>query len=202
MPGLSVHAHELERLAALRSRAAARLAGTAATKGSTARSADALAVLHALASAPETAADALTLLHELQVHQVELDLQAQEMQESRAELEAALRRQIDVYDRQPAGCFTVDARSVVHELNQSGAHLLGIAREAAFGLPLDAFLGNDSAARLRAAMKGLDDGLPAVSCELTLRPKNGPEQRVLARLVAHSAGQWVLLSLIPFAPGD
>jgi hypothetical protein len=37
-------------------------------------------VLHALASSPQTAADALTLLHELQVHQVELDLQAQELQ--------------------------------------------------------------------------------------------------------------------------
>jgi hypothetical protein len=39
-----------ERLAALRSRAASRLTGPASTKGSTARAADALSVLHALAS--------------------------------------------------------------------------------------------------------------------------------------------------------
>ena len=202
MPGLSVHARELERLAALRSRAAARLTGTAATKGSAAREADALAVLHALASSPETAADALTLLHELQVYQVELDLQAQEMRESRAELEATLRRQTELYEHQPAGCFTIDAQSVVHELNQAGAGLLGIARDDAFGLPLDAFLCNDSAARLRAAMKGLGAGLPAVSCELTLRSKKGTEQRVLACLGPDPAGQRVLISLIPVAPGN
>jgi hypothetical protein len=97
-PDLPVPAIEPERLADLRSRAASRLTGLAATKGSTASAADALSVLHALASSPQTAADALTLLHELQVHQVELDLQAQELQESRAELESALRRQIELYD--------------------------------------------------------------------------------------------------------
>jgi hypothetical protein len=93
-------------------------------------------VLHALASSPQTATDALTLLHELQVHQVELDLQAQELHESRAELESTLRRQIELYDHQPVGCFTVDSRCILHELNLTGADMLGVARDAAFGLPL------------------------------------------------------------------
>ena len=197
MPGLPVHASELERLAALRGRAAARLRGTAATKGATARAADALAVLHALASSPATAADALTLLHELQVHQVELDLQAQEMQESRAELESALHRQVALYDHQPAGCFTIDPPSAVFELNQTGADMLGIAREDALGLPLDAFLCADSAQRFRSAMDRLGADTRPTSCRLTLRQKEGAGRPVLASLGADPAGGRVLVTLVP-----
>jgi molybdenum cofactor biosynthesis enzyme len=96
MSDLTRRSNEPARLADLRSRAAARLKGPAAAKGTAAAAADALGVLHALASSPETAADALAMLHELQVHQVELELQAQELRESRAELEAALRRQLEL----------------------------------------------------------------------------------------------------------
>ena len=74
----------------LRVRAASRLKSTDAAKESTTRATHSMAVLHALASSPATAADALAVLHELQVHQVEVDLQAEELRESRTELEAAL----------------------------------------------------------------------------------------------------------------
>jgi PAS domain-containing protein len=195
MPELHVSALELERLADLRSRAASRLTGTAGTKGSTARAADALTVLHALASSPETAADALTLLHELQVHQVELELQAQELQESRAELESALRRQIELYDYQPVGSFTIDPRLVLHELNRTGADMLGIGRDDALGLPLDAFFSTESARRLRSAIAGLDASTRQASCRLKLCPKDGPERSVLASVGADPAANRHLVSL-------
>jgi PAS domain-containing protein len=186
---------ESERLADLRRRAAARLTGTAATKGSTARATDALAVLHALASSPQTAADALALLHELQVHQIELDLQAQELHESRAELESALRRQIELYDFQPVGCFTVDPRLVLHELNLTGADMLGIGRDDAFGLPLDAFFCADSARRFRSVLASMDPGGLHAACRLKLCPKAGPERQVLANIGPDPAANRYLVSL-------
>lgn len=100
---------------------------------------DALRVLFELASAPSTADDALALLHELQVHQVELELQDEELRSSRAELEAALSRQIELYDAAPVGCFSVDARLVLYELNLTGARVLGFEREALLGRALDGF---------------------------------------------------------------
>lgn len=184
-----------ERLADLRNRAASRLTGAAATKGATARAADALTVLHALASSPATAPDALALLHELQVHQVELDLQAQELHESRAELETALRRQIELYDSQPVGCLTIDPRLVLHELNQTGAEMLGIGRDAAHGLPLDAFLCTESARRFRAAVSSLDARTRRPSCLLKLRSKDGLERAVLATIGADPAANRYLVNL-------
>ena len=96
------HSTGLQQLADLRSRAAHRLSGgkganstgSADSPDSQAfQATDALAVLHAMASSQDTAGDALALLHELQVHQVEVELQAEELRDSRTELEAALRRQ-------------------------------------------------------------------------------------------------------------
>lgn len=195
MPDLPALAIELERLADLRRRAASRLTGPAATKGPSTRAADALTVLHALASSPDTAPDALTLLHELQVHQVEIDLQAQEMQESRAELEAALRRQVEVYDHLPVGCFTIDARWVLHEMNQTGADMLGLPRDDAYGLPLDAFFCSESARRFRSAVSALGSHARGPSCRLTLCPKRGPERPVLAGIGADLAAHHFLVSL-------
>lgn len=195
MSRMPAHAIEPERLADLRGRAASRLTGTAATKGSAASAAEALTVLHALASSPQTASDALTLLHELQVHQVELDLQAQELRESHAELESALRRQVELYDFQPVGCFTVDPRLVIHELNQTGADMLGIARDDAPGLPLDAFFCAESALRFKLAALSPGAGTRRPSCLLTLRPKDGPERQVLASMGVDPAANRVLVSL-------
>ncbi len=172
-------ATEPSRFAALRNRATSRLAGGAGTEGARAQATDALSVLHALASSPDTAADALALLHELQVHQVELDIQAEELRESRAELESALRRQIELYDCQPVGCFTVDPRLVVHELNQTGAAMLGIERDEAYGLSLDHFLSSTSQGRMRELIAGAG-AEPQVAGTLQWCPRDGPERAVLA----------------------
>lgn len=193
-------ANEAARLADLRRRAASRLAGDAARMGTGAGAADALAVLHALASAPATAADALALLHELQVHQVELDLQAQELKESRAELESALRRQIELYDFQPAGSFTVDERMVLHELNRTGAAMLGVARDDAYGQAFDTFLDADSARRFRTAVASLGAGAPQAACAVALCPRDGPVRAAIASLGADPAGRRVLVSLTPALP--
>jgi hypothetical protein len=152
-------------------------------------------VLHALASSPATAPDALALLHELQVHQVELDLQAQELHESRAELESALRRQIALCDCQPVGHVTIDPHMVLHELNLAGAEMLGIGRDDAYGLKLDAYLSADSARQCRSAMARVDTGMRRTSCLLSLRPRLGPERPTLARFGNDPAANRYLVSL-------
>ena len=171
---------EPARLADLRSRAASRLTGGAAEKGSPSRIADALSALYTLASSPKTSAEALALLHELQVHQVELDLQAQELQESRAEMESALRRQTELYDSQPVGCFTVDAALVVQELNQTGAAMLGIDREDGRGANLGAFLSTDGMRMLQDLVTRALRGAGRVSGALQMRRTGGHEETVQA----------------------
>ncbi len=80
------------------------------------------------ATAPNSPAQSKRLLHELQVHQIELEMQNEELRESRAEMEATLERYTDLYDFAPVGYFTLAAGGVIRELNLPGARLLGLER--------------------------------------------------------------------------
>jgi PAS domain-containing protein len=202
LPSLRAHPLEAERLDDLRHRAASLLTGTAATRGSSTRAADALTVLHSLASAAETAPAALTLLHELQVHQVELELQTQELHESREALESALRRQIELYDCHPTGCLTLDHRRVVLEINRAGAEMLGLQRDDVCGLPLDTCLSMDSAHRLGAMVAKLEAGAQGAAGLLRLKAKDGIERSILASFGTDPAGTGYLVSIAHAGDGE
>jgi len=180
----------------LRLQASSRLTGTAATKGSPGGAADALAVLHDLAMSPDTADDALALLHELQVHQIELDLQAEELRASRIELESALSRQIELYEALPVACFTVDRNLAVHELNRAGADLLGVARSEADGLPLDGFLPAGGGRQLRELMAGVAAGRACAPATLHLAPRGRAGHAVRAHIEREPGGERFLLVLV------
>lgn len=172
--------------------------GAAQPDGVAAQAANALAVLHALASSPDTAADALALLHELQVHQVELDLQAEELRESRLDLEAALRRQAEIYDHQPVGCFCVDAQLTVREVNLQAASLLGVAREEAAGLSLDSFVHADGAQALRRLMAE-GDAAACRGCALVWRRPGDGDLAVHADIGSDPAGGFFVVIAAPQA---
>jgi PAS domain S-box-containing protein len=70
--------------------------------------------------------DAQRLVHELQVHQIELEMQNEELQLARDEMEAALERYADLYDFAPVGYLTLDREGTIRQANLACASLLGI----------------------------------------------------------------------------
>ncbi len=78
----------------------------------------------------QTEADTQRLVHELQVHQIELEMQNVQLQESRDRTEALLEKYTDLYDFAPVGYLTLDQQGGIREANLAGASLLGIARSA------------------------------------------------------------------------
>jgi signal transduction histidine kinase/AmiR/NasT family two-component response regulator len=67
-------------------------------------------------------------LHELQVHQIELEMQNDELRQSRIELEELLTRYIELYDFAPVGYLTLTSDGLIAEINLTGAKLLGVER--------------------------------------------------------------------------
>jgi len=92
----------------LRARAQSLLGKQVASPNTRTDANEAMRVLFDLASSPGTAHDALALLHELQVHQVELDLQNEELQNARTELETACLRQAQWLDASPSAQLMLD----------------------------------------------------------------------------------------------
>ena len=70
-----------------------------------------------------------TLLHELQVHQVELEMQADELQRANWNAEDARDRYVDLYEFAPIGYFTINADGVATDVNLKAATMLGIERK-------------------------------------------------------------------------
>ncbi len=158
----------------------------------------ALGVLYELASSPSTAPSALALLHELQVHQVEVELQEEELRRSRAELETALHRQLQLYDSAPVAYFTADRNTVLSEFNLPGARLLGLDRESLRGRSLDSFLTPDSARTLHAMLeRATKDAVQGA--DLQLRGQNGQTRSVHASARLDPAGDYFLIAWIEAA---
>ena len=74
------------------------------------------------------AEDPARLVHELQVHQIELEMQNEEVRQARAQADALLAQYTDLYDFAPVGYFTLARDGTISRVNLAGADLIGIDR--------------------------------------------------------------------------
>ena len=85
---------------------------------------DRLAVAPTLSSHHST----VELLHELQVHQIELEMQNEELLRTRRILEESHNRYVNLYEFAPVGYLTLTPEGKISEANHTAAELLGVER--------------------------------------------------------------------------
>jgi two-component system cell cycle sensor histidine kinase/response regulator CckA len=114
------------------------------------------------------AADIQALIHNLQVHQIELELQNEELRRAHLELQAARNRYADLYNFAPVGYFTLDANGVIVEVNLTGATLLNVARSSLIGTPLTHFVVPEDRDKYASYRLGLGNSETLQTTELRL----------------------------------
>ena len=67
-------------------------------------------------------------IHELHVHQIELELQNQELREAQIKLEDSRHRYFDLYNFAPVGYFTLNKEGIILDVNLAGSALLRVER--------------------------------------------------------------------------
>lgn len=117
---------------------------------------------------PGTEQDTLRLLHELQVHQVELEMQNEELMAARAEVEAGLERYTDLYDFAPVGYFTLGRDGAIRQANITGARLLGIDRSGLVNRRFGLLVSQEDRPAFNAFLERVFAGQAGEACEVVL----------------------------------
>ena len=79
-------------------------------------------------------------LHELGVHQIELEMQNEELRRMQVTLDAARARYFDLYNLAPMGYLTLSETKLILEANITAATLLGAVRDSLLQQPLSRFI--------------------------------------------------------------
>jgi PAS domain S-box-containing protein len=123
-------------------------------------------------------ADSQRLVHELQVHQVELELQNEELRQTQYDLEQSLAKYTDLYDFAPTGYFTLDCRGTIREANLASAVMLGLERSRLIRKRLEGFFAAESRPGFRAFLEKVLADAPNSSYEAVLAVSGTPPRCV------------------------
>ena len=128
------------------------------------------------------------LLHERQEHQIELEMQNQELQRAQRDIERSRTKYSNLYDFAPVGYLTLTSRGLISELNLTAAQLLGINRVTVLHKPFSLFMTKESRDIFHSHKFLVLRTGTRQTCELTLKTKDGISTDVHMESIAVDMG--------------
>ncbi|OHC63802.1 MAG: hypothetical protein A2045_06355 [Rhodocyclales bacterium GWA2_65_20] len=112
-------------------------------------------------------------MHELQAHQIELEMQNEQLQLAQLALEEARDRYLDLYEFAPVGYLTLTGEGQISDINFAGAKLLGLERKNALMRRFDQFVAPVDVERWQRLFIALKENHEQHIEELGLRRQDG-----------------------------
>jgi len=126
-----------------------------------------------VAPPPAVDNDSRQLVQELEVHQIELEMQNEELRRVQEELERSRAKYFDLYDLAPVGYLTLSAKGLILEANLTAANLLGIEKDQLVKKAVTHFIAReDQDIYYLHRQKLLETRAPQV-CEMRMTGKDG-----------------------------
>ncbi len=119
--------------------------------------------------------DSDQLIHELQVHQIELEMQNEELRRVQLELEESRSKYFSLFDLAPVGYFTLDENGLILEANLTSAELLALERCDLIKRKFSHFITQDSQDVFYLHCKQVLQTKRKQTCELRLKRKDSSE---------------------------
>ena len=113
------------------------------------------------------------LIYELHVHQVELEMQNEELRKAQMELEESRNRYQDLFDFAPVGYFVIDEKGLIRKVNLAGAGLLGVERGNLIKTKFSRFISPDFQDSFYFHRKRVIETNTRQICELEFVKENG-----------------------------
>jgi two-component system, NtrC family, sensor kinase len=117
----------------------------------------------------------LGLVHELQVHQIQLEMQNEELRKAQEQIAESLRKYSDLYDFAPVGYVTSNREGLIIEANLTFAGQLGIERSRLINTPLWLYATAPNRGKFRSHLVQVFKTNERRTCELKLEGLSGAE---------------------------
>ncbi len=147
--------------------------------------------------------DMLKLIHELEVHQIELEMQNDELllaqkhaEDEKQIAEAATEKYTELYDFAPTGYFTLSKEGKIIELNLQGSRMLGDYRQSLIGYMFSIFISPDTKHIFSHFFSEIFNGDSKQSCEVTFSITGNMPINVLLSGILTQNGEYCLLTAI------
>lgn len=134
--------------------------------------------------------------HILQIHQIELEMQNDELKKANNAVETAGKKYLDLYNFSTVGYFTINREGVIRNVNLSGSRLLDIDRLNLMNKNLRLFVSPDTLSvfdGFTGKVFGFDD---KASCEVVLVKKTGERVYVYMEGIAPAGSSECSLNII------
>ncbi|MEE4253019.1 MAG: PAS domain-containing protein [Desulfuromusa sp.] len=137
----------------------------------------------------------LQTVHELHTHQIELELQNEDLRLALSELEQSRKKFNDLYDFAPVGYLTISDKGVILEVNLTAAEMLGTPRSKLLKQPLSTFIHKEDQDNYYRGRQNLLKTKEPQQCEVQMQGKDGqPFHAQLQSSIHHqldgSSGQY------------
>jgi PAS domain S-box-containing protein len=113
-------------------------------------------------------ADKSVLIHELEVHQIELEMQNDELMLANEKTTSSIEKYTELYDFAPLGYFTLSKKYVISDINHIGANMLGKDRSKLKNSNFLFFVSDDSKLTFLAFIDKVFQGETKETCELII----------------------------------
>jgi PAS domain S-box-containing protein len=141
-----------------------------------------------VSTTPESASETLKLIHELEVHQIELEIQNEELVQSRNLAVESAEKYIELYDSSPVGYITLLREGVIVEVNLSGSHMLGKERSQLMSSHFGFFITDDTKAVFNLFLSNIFSSKTKETCEVNLLSSNNTVLNVhLTGMISHDS---------------
>jgi len=137
-------------------------------------------------------AEMLKIIHELEIHQIELEIQNEELIKARSDIQYA----VDLYDLVPSAFFKLSKQGEIIDLNLSGALMLGKQRPLLKNSLFAFFIEDNSKSNFRYFLDKILNSKVRECCELKLLPENMKPIDVSITAIAAIDKDECLLSII------
>jgi PAS domain-containing protein len=124
------------------------------------------------------------LIHELGVHQIELEMQNEQLRKAQLELEKSRQEYAELFDDAPMSYFVFSRKGIIEKINLIAARTLDAQRDRIEGKPFVAFLTEFGSEGFFKHLEDVAKAKVLQVCVVELKSR-------------HSTGTWVKLMTVP-----